>query len=171
MPLRGKTPFALLASLLFTLFTLEFASAQSGSPVVTRNDNKPAVGVSAHDGNQMLKACKAYLNMMSLSDRPANDPGFRDVDYLELMNGTYCKGYLMGIVEEQFVWAAADPPAPTGADPGVRHFCLPDALTPEQEVRVIVKWLEDHPEQLHEGALVVVHRALGEAFSCAQQRH
>ena len=44
--------------------------------------------------------------------------------------------------------------------------CIPDGVTPEQLRRVVVKWLEEHPENLHESAMGEVALALKNAFPC-----
>lgn len=67
MPLRGKTPFALLASLLFTFVALEFASAQSSSPVVVpartpvsiSEESKPALETLRMIAKQIEECPKA----------------------------------------------------------------------------------------------------------------
>ncbi len=46
-------------------------------------------------------------------------------------------------------------------------FCVPEGkVTRLQKIRVVVKYLEDHPEKLHEPPSVLITRALNEAFPC-----
>ena len=45
-------------------------------------------------------------------------------------------------------------------------MCFPDESTYGQDVRILVKWLTDHPELLHLDAGVVTFRALSEAYTC-----
>jgi hypothetical protein len=39
-----------------------------------------------------------------------------------------------------------------------------------QAVRVVLAWLQGHPDDLGEPARGVVHRALGDAFPCERKR-
>lgn len=45
-------------------------------------------------------------------------------------------------------------------------YCLPETVTHDQIVRVFVKYINDHPEKLHEQAGNMLHAALQEAFPC-----
>jgi len=49
-----------------------------------------------------------------------------------------------------------------------RIFCLPEGVQPQQEVRVVIKYLEDNPAKLHESAAVLVMGALSGAFPCPE---
>jgi len=45
-------------------------------------------------------------------------------------------------------------------------YCTPDNVTIGQKVKVVSKYLENHPEQLHELAVGLVYLALNGAFPC-----
>ena len=45
-------------------------------------------------------------------------------------------------------------------------FCLPEEVTVGQVAKVVLKYLENHPEMLHEMAVGVVYAALFRAFPC-----
>ena len=47
------------------------------------------------------------------------------------------------------------------------RICVTEGSTAGQMVRVLVKYLEDHPEQLAEGEEVVSYRAFRKAFPCS----
>jgi hypothetical protein len=47
-----------------------------------------------------------------------------------------------------------------------RDVCWPKGVTVFQAVRVVTKWLNDHPEDLHNTARVEVMKALMAAFPC-----
>ena len=64
-----------------------------------------------------------------------------------------------------FVWGAADGHQLT-SDESV-SFCSPEDATSDQMGRVVVKYLRDHPEKLHEYAVLLVAVALIEAWPCA----
>lgn len=126
-----------------------------------------ASGVSAFDGNQLLKECKAYVNLLSLRDVQDKD----DPDVLraqargDYVNGMHCLGYVTGVADS---YQINEPPSTAALDPK-KHFCLSDGVTPNQTVRVIAKWLEDHPARLHELAIGLVLSALKDNFPCKPQ--
>jgi hypothetical protein len=47
-----------------------------------------------------------------------------------------------------------------------RFFCVPPGGY-EQSIRVVVRWLTEHPEQLHHRAPDIIIRSLKEALPCA----
>ena len=44
--------------------------------------------------------------------------------------------------------------------------CVPDPSNLEEQVLMVVKYLNDHPEKLHEPDLVLIRQALVDAFPC-----
>lgn len=44
--------------------------------------------------------------------------------------------------------------------------CTPKGVTIEQMRKVFLKWSENHPEKLHEGAMSGIDQATKEAFPC-----
>jgi Rap1a immunity proteins len=46
--------------------------------------------------------------------------------------------------------------------------CLPDGTGSEQAIRIVVKYLNSHPEKLHKDAHILVVEALREAFPCSK---
>lgn len=116
-----------------------------------------ALETSAIDGNELLTDCQAWVRVM---DNPnamaANDE----------INGANCVGYVDGVVDDHFTLQMTDK---SPLDPA-RYFCIPSGVNPNQTVRVIAKWLEDHPARLHEKAIGLVIDALKENFTCRQSR-
>ena|SRR6516162_2433303 len=47
-------------------------------------------------------------------------------------------------------------------------FCAPDSVTYAQAVKVIVSYLEAHPDTLHEDFVLLAHVALAEAWPCSK---
>jgi hypothetical protein len=117
-----------------------------------------ALGSSAIDGNDMLKNCKAYVRML---DTPTN---LQAVSHDDEVYGAHCVSYVAGVVDDHFSCQIND----TSPFDPTKHFCLPDGVTPNQTVRVIVKWLEDHPARLHERAIGLVLNSLSDSFPCRQ---
>lgn len=62
-------------------------------------------------------------------------------------------------------------PAPSHmwADEGYVKTCLPDDAPIAQYARVVVRWLREHPEKLHEPKSMLVMEALEDAFPCLAQ--
>jgi hypothetical protein len=69
-------------------------------------------------------------------------------------------GYVSGIVDSyRFL---------SDFNPEIRFICLPkQGISNEQAVQIIVKWLKNHPDRLHEPAKLLVLEALSGAFPCS----
>jgi hypothetical protein len=52
------------------------------------------------------------------------------------------------------------------SQPNVKLECLPDGGGQEQFIRVILKYLDQHPEKLHLPAVQIVYDAANEVFPC-----
>jgi hypothetical protein len=49
-------------------------------------------------------------------------------------------------------------------------FCLPEGgIQKEEGIRIVVKYLEDHPAELHYGEWAMAYTALRNAFPCADR--
>ena len=53
---------------------------------------------------------------------------------------------------------------------GAALFCQPDGTTTGQAARIVVKYLRDHPEELHKHDSVLAFTALKAAFPCANRK-
>ncbi len=47
-----------------------------------------------------------------------------------------------------------------------KEYCPPAEMLDEQVVRVVMKWLEENPREMHQHAAVAVRQALTQAFPC-----
>ena len=130
-----------------------------------------ALGFSALDGNELLRQCKAYTNLLNLPNvRDTDDPDvLRAMARGDFANGMHCLGYVTGVVDDHFSCQLSEASASAALDPA-KNFCLPGGVTPNQTVRVVVKWLQDHPARLHESAIELAISALKENFPCHQKR-
>jgi len=54
----------------------------------------------------------------------------------------------------------------TSAYTGHINFCTGEGVTMGQTIRVVMKYMDDHPEQLHFEAVQIVKIALEKAFPC-----
>lgn len=68
-----------------------------------------------------------------------------------------CQWYLKGFIDGQGT--------PQGSTYS-RTQCLPAGFTIDQLRRIVVKWMNDHPEKLHLSVADVVRGALEQAFPC-----
>lgn len=72
-----------------------------------------------------------------------------------------CIGYLSGIVDMHMVYARI---------PNLPISCVPpERVSVRQVQRVVVKYLQEHPEQLHYTKFALVNIALNQAFPCSAQ--
>jgi hypothetical protein len=116
-----------------------------------------AVGASpycAHaqnTGNELLQNCQAALSM------PGTPEGHSQMVEAERMKGMNCFGYVRGVWDTFSLYEAAGYPP---------LACIPQEATVGELVRVIVKYLNDHPNQLHEPDNVSLFKALKEAYPC-----
>ena len=97
----------------------------------------------------------------------AKGSGDRSIDYaksgqcLAFING-FVQGIIFGEANARRYWPLKATPA---AD--LRHiYCQPEGATLGQFVLVVVKFLSDHPERLHEYQATLVASALQAAFQC-----
>jgi len=98
-------------------------------------------GYAFADGNSLLKNCKALDSQ----------------DTRNLMGIGLCAGYLQGVSDLNGFYEVSKLPT---------FFCMPDKVSYGQKAKVVIKYLEDHPEKLHEidGGLVL--SSFVDAFPC-----
>jgi len=76
-----------------------------------------------------------------------------------LMDRTYSAGYVSGTIDSYMVLS--------DANPSDRFICFPkQGISNHQAIQIIIKWLKEHPERLHETARINVLEALRTAFPC-----
>ena len=91
-----------------------------------------------------------------------------DLSGNELWNYCIGKNDLMVFFCNGYVTAIAEAARPYGLGLYALHNCLPDDSTRRQTVEVVKRWLDQHPEQRHYPAVILVAKALAEAFPCKQ---
>jgi hypothetical protein len=81
----------------------------------------------------------------------------------DLSSGSYCLGFVNGIMQ-----MSLDESVRVGSKTHAESLaCSPqEGITTGQAVRVVIKYLHDHPEQLHRDAHILVVEALRIAFPC-----
>jgi len=96
----------------------------------------------AYSGSDLLESYQLYLN-----DRTAGNA-------IEI---GICVGYVAGIKDAVSDWQIGT---------GKQTYCMPEEVSNDQLIRVVVKSLENNPTRLHLRASVTVQRAFIEAFPC-----
>jgi Rap1a immunity proteins len=107
------------------------------------------------DGNLLLKHCNVAIRFV---DAPTS------VTSQEAESGMYCMGLVRGIVDTVMLWQESDKAFKNRVSPG--RPCLTTEIKTSQAVRIVVKYLNDHPEQLHHDDSLLVVVALKTAFPC-----
>lgn len=100
-------------------------------------------------GEDLLRRCKLALN----DSQPPTGTGRFDA--------AACLGYVAGYRDAVAMMQYATKQ---------NLVCMPEEGGLEQAVRVIVKWLEDNPKQLHFHEGILVLDALRDAFPCAPSK-
>jgi hypothetical protein len=81
---------------------------------------------------------------------------------IDLLIAQSCNGYLQGALDAfEFERVAGSQKS------DAQSVCIPDDVKKEQVIRVFMKYSDDHPEELHKAAPVVVWEAMHQAFACA----
>jgi hypothetical protein len=95
------------------------------------------------DGNEFLRHCTEFVKEYAES---------------ELFKAGSCYGFIEGYLE---TWSISQP------TPTLLSHCFPETGVPNIQIaRIIIKYLQDHPERLHYGRAVLLDIALNKAFPC-----
>ncbi len=70
----------------------------------------------------------------------------------------YQAGHCLGLIEG-YLQVSPIPNLPT--------HCVPAGVTYEQTAKVVVKYLDQHPEKLHLAAVLLISQATHDAFPCS----
>ena len=97
------------------------------------------------DGNSILKDCNAVISSI--------DSG-KDNIY----SGLHCLGLMQGIISLNMHYQIKNKDE--------LLFCSPDSITPLQTARIVSKFLNDHPEKLHEFGPYLAIEALIKVYPC-----
>jgi hypothetical protein len=160
--LRLQKNVALVSALLFSSFSIAQSQATKRTP---------------NDGNDLLEQCQAIVSMLDAPDAAAQnkEPEFTG----SLMKLSWCSGYLeafrsltiqaeisLGLAGAVGVKMVGPDKARHWAFDKFRIACLPDKAPTAELARVLVKWLRDHPERLHELKMSLTIDAFNAAFPC-----
>ena len=116
---------------------------------------RSTAATTTRDGNQLLSAC---THAIRITDSPqALRQPFREPDIA--LEAGYCIGFLSGVANMNIFWQ-------TRTKDTSMFFCLPPEGIINQLMRVVVKYLQEHPEKLHDPDIAVASMALANAFPC-----
>jgi hypothetical protein len=109
----------------------------------------------------------------SVAPAPAGAEALRGDQFLTMLTGQTSNnvqsvvnkangmGYLQGLLDSYMVFSTRDP--------SLRIYCMPtEGFSIAQARRVVIQWLEAHPQRLHEEARILIFHALADAFPCPQ---
>jgi hypothetical protein len=129
----------------------------------------------------LLLVCLLPVVLLASSSPPEESFNFNETgnDFLRVcdtkesnrtvMDGV-CLGYVNGVLEGfnmamRLGQAARHETITTGS-----LFCLPSESTMGQKYRVVVKYMNDHPEKTHNPTELLILDAITEAFPCKQEK-
>lgn len=128
---------------------MDYAAAQGvSSQQLELEDNLTIRGGKTE---QFLSRCSVVervdIHKMEVPAKDAKDLGF-------------CFGY---------IWAVVDSVTLVSADgKGKPSLCVPEDVTSTQAAKIVIKYGNDHPEELNQLAMVVIPEAVRKSFPCKQ---
>lgn len=103
-------------------------------------------------GRILLKNCNEYLKI---------EDGGTSPEYI--FGAGRCLGLVRGVIDAAAVLKSmAAEKGKSSAD----IFCVPDGISTDQGVRVVIKYLTENPAKLHQRGTILTVSALMEAFPC-----
>jgi hypothetical protein len=116
-----------------------------------------ACGAHAQNGGFYMNADRLSANCR-IAIRTWSEQNPNSID---LLIAQTCNGYLQGAVDT-FEFEKV-----TGSQKyEAQSICVPDDVKSEQAIRVFMKYSDEHPEELHKSAPLVVWEAMHQAFPC-----
>jgi hypothetical protein len=109
---------------------------------------------SRPDGNKLFTQCGKAVAMMDATEESGQR--FSPEDYVQ---ASFCLGYLSGFLDMHALYQVTA---------GNRvAFCVPSGVLSGHAARVVVQYLHEHAEKLHEDSVTLIILALKEAFPCS----
>jgi len=101
------------------------------------------------DGNDLLRKCNAVILAADSGIKFSTD-SYTDIGW--------CLGYVEGVRNTAHIYQAIFKDN--------KVYCIPQGVENGQIIRVILKYLNDHPNMLHEHESLLTMMAIREAFTC-----
>lgn len=102
------------------------------------------------DGNELLSQCNAAINFMDYPSQSHEDN--------DLFSMAFCLGLMQGMTNLNRIYEIQLNKRAL--------FCTPDGINNGQAARIVVKYLKEHPEMLHEHKIHLIVRAFQGAYPC-----
>ena len=118
----------------------------------------PAFAQSPSDGNALLHNCSLVVKMAD---------GDSVTSPIDNLNAGVCMGLVRGIMDTMTLWQSVDHGSPV--DLTAMHGCIPDSIKTIQGARIVVKYLNDHPERLQVPDTRLVLMAMVDAYPCSKE--
>jgi hypothetical protein len=115
----------------------------------------PALARAEHDGNELGGECTVAL-------RSIEDPSFHATQPDALRSGM-CFGLVRGVWNTLTMWDYVD----SKHNEPTFHGCIPDGVTLVEAIKVVMKFLNDNPTQLHQKDTLLIHLALVAGYPCS----
>lgn len=112
-----------------------------------------------NDGNALLHNCSLVIKMV-------NDDAVR-MSPLDNLDAGECMGLVRGIMDTMTLWQSVDHGGLV--DNTALHGCIANPLKTIQGVRIVVKYLNDHPDELNDPDTRLVLMAMVDAFPCSKE--
>ena len=114
----------------------------------------PTKAQEKFDGTTLLARCGDVVKVL-------DNPQARTSDY----NGGFCLGFITGMEEARFAVAMSySKTYEESTKMAVLGIKMPEDVSYGQIARVLVKWVQDNPNRLHEQASLIYVLAMREAF-------
>lgn len=109
------------------------------------------VSAQGSDGSAFLQACGAAVKQSDGAQ----------VSQEEAMGALYCASYVSGFLDATSL--------ATSTTKGQRNICTPErGITNDQAIRILVKYLRENPQTLHQSGRMSLYISLAKAFPCKQ---
>lgn len=128
-----------------------------GSSLAQDTQTKVSVNFRAGFFEQLVEVCRAGNEV---THNVGSNMPMKDLLEDFKKAGT-CMGFIQGVLDYDTIATTDENGHPAG-----RHFCVPAEASETQLAKVVAKYGDDHPQQLHLPAAVVVLLAMKDAFPC-----
>jgi hypothetical protein len=110
------------------------------------------------NGRALLRKCTMALKIIDARPSANNQ---RPADAMVALDGGVCLGLVTGVMDTMAAWNVAEPHQDVSV-----HGCVPWGLEPGKATRIVVKYLQDNPENLDQRHSLLILMALLKEFPC-----
>ncbi len=101
----------------------------------------------------LWKKCEGYINSTELIKSNGNVTSLEDPKIRLSLDGNFCVGYIHGFLDAQSSMQA-------------KKYCPPYPMDTYQIAKVYSKYIQEHPEKLHQNSKITLLEALITYFPC-----